>query len=76
MIIHTTENGQRVSYSTAESSEVKDGFIHFYDVHGTEVGRQLVPVAPLLGKQEPVIEEIPDSDEPASSLLKKVLGVK
>lgn len=48
MIVHVAENGQRVAFGTAESSEVKDGFVHFYDVHGSEVGRQPVasPAAP------------------------------
>jgi hypothetical protein len=42
-IEHQCENGQRVSYPTAESSVVEDGYVKFFDVHGNEVGRQPVP---------------------------------
>jgi hypothetical protein len=45
MISHITQNGQIVSYPTAESSRLEeDGLWHFYDRHGVEVGRQSVPV--------------------------------
>lgn len=56
MIIHECENGQKVAYSNAEKSEVKDGFVHFYDVHGELVGLQPAPAAP---EPEPAPTEPP-----------------
>jgi hypothetical protein len=61
MIIHEAQNGQRVAFSTAESSETKDGHIYFYDQNGVEVGRQPLPFV------EPEVVEVeapPPPQEP------------
>lgn len=61
MITYECENGQRVSFGTAERSEVKEGFIHFYDVNGNEVGRQPVAAAP---EPEPAPAPVEPPKEP------------
>ena|SRR5690242_5486854 len=54
-IFYETENGTIVSYSTAEKQVVgDDGFLHFLDVHGEEVGRQPIsnPIPPAEQENE------------------------
>jgi hypothetical protein len=69
---HQCENGQIVSYPTAESKVEEDGVVKFYDVHGNEVGSQLLHVAALIVVEATKEEEpngvMPPPPNPPGSL--------
>lgn len=68
-LFHECENGQIVSYNTAESSYVENGFIYFVDANGKVVGRQ--PFPGIVEKQK---EEEHDDSKPDAASSKEAGG--
>ena len=60
-LFHECENGQIVSYNTAESSYVENGFIYFVDANGKVVGQQPFPEIVKEQKEENHDDSKPDA---------------